>query len=62
MFVFAFSGLLHEWLNFVAFGEASGENMFFFTFNGLCTTIQVLSSSSWDFQGTVTINSHALQQ
>jgi hypothetical protein len=42
MSVFLLSGLMHEWINFVAFNECDGGNLMFLLVNGIATTAQIV--------------------
>lgn len=51
MVVFFASGFFHEYMNYMTFRDASGENMAFFLINGLLTVTQVwIKRNVWFFK------------
>jgi hypothetical protein len=49
MSVFVLSAIMHEWMNFVAFNDGTGDNMIFFVINGIATTAQIIFQKRFGF-------------
>jgi hypothetical protein len=47
--VFLFSGLLHEWINYIAFGERSMENVAFFLLHAAACAVQTQAIQTYVF-------------